>query len=51
MVGDNAVWVPGTDHAGIATQTVVEKRVLAEEGKRRTDFQRRFRRQSPGLEG
>ncbi|MEA2733554.1 MAG: valyl-tRNA synthetase, partial [Humisphaera sp.] len=28
------------DHAGIATQTVVEKRVLAEEGKRRTEFQR-----------
>src|SRR3954447_900445 len=40
MAGDNAVWIPGTDHAGIATQTVVEKRVLAEEGKRRTDFAR-----------
>src|SRR3954467_2221119 len=40
MAGDNTVWMPGTDHAGIATQTVVEKRVLAEEGKRRTDFQR-----------
>src|SRR5437016_2661530 len=40
MRGDNAVWFPGTDHAGIATQTVVEKRVLAEEGKRRTDFNR-----------
>jgi valyl-tRNA synthetase len=40
MAGDNAVWMPGTDHAGIATQTVVEKRVLAEEGKRRTDFPR-----------
>src|SRR5687767_14433859 len=40
MAGDNAVWLPGTDHAGIATQTVVEKRVLAEEGKRRTDFAR-----------
>ncbi|HEX8524471.1 MAG TPA: valine--tRNA ligase [Tepidisphaeraceae bacterium] len=40
MKGDNACWFPGTDHAGIATQTVVEKRVLAEEGKRRTDFQR-----------
>jgi valyl-tRNA synthetase len=32
--------MPGTDHAGIATQTVVEKRILAEEGKRRTDFKR-----------
>src|SRR5829696_8724388 len=40
MAGDNAIWLPGTDHAGIATQTVVEKRVLAEEGKRRTDFAR-----------
>src|SRR5687768_7553677 len=40
MLGDNAMWMPGTDHAGIATQTVVEKRVLAEEGKRRTDFAR-----------
>jgi valyl-tRNA synthetase len=34
------LWMPGTDHAGIATQTVVEKRILAEEGKRRTDFTR-----------
>src|SRR5688500_15061836 len=40
MAGDNAVWLPGTDHAGIATQTVVEKRVLAEEGKRRTESKR-----------
>jgi valyl-tRNA synthetase len=40
MMGDNTEWIPGTDHAGIATQTVVEKRVLAEEGKRRTDFGR-----------
>ena len=40
MEGKNAVWLPGTDHAGIATQTVVEKRVLKEEGRRRTDFPR-----------
>ncbi len=40
MLGDNTLWMPGTDHAGIATQTVVEKRILAEEGKRRTDFER-----------
>jgi len=38
--GFNAMWMPGTDHAGIATQTVVEKRVLQEEGKRRNDFDR-----------
>jgi valyl-tRNA synthetase len=40
MRGFNTLWMPGTDHAGIATQTVVEKRILAEEGKRRTDFKR-----------
>jgi valyl-tRNA synthetase len=40
MQGCNTLWMPGTDHAGIATQTVVEKRVLAEEGKRRIDFGR-----------
>jgi len=40
MRGFNTLWMPGTDHAGIATQTVVEKRILAEEGKRRTDFSR-----------
>jgi valyl-tRNA synthetase len=27
MRGDNTVWLPGTDHAGIATQTVVDKRL------------------------
>ena len=35
MQGRNTLWMPGTDHAGIATQTVVEKRILAEEGKNR----------------
>ncbi|MHC4623602.1 MAG: valine--tRNA ligase [Planctomycetota bacterium] len=40
MQGYNTLWMPGTDHAGIATQTVVEKRLLSEQGKRRTDFQR-----------
>ncbi|MHC4985170.1 MAG: valine--tRNA ligase [Planctomycetota bacterium] len=40
MAGDNTLWMPGTDHAGIATQTVVEKRILAEENKRRTEFGR-----------
>ena len=29
MAGDNAVWIPGTDHAGIATQTVREARAGA----------------------
>ena len=29
MAGDEALWVPGTDHAGIATQNVVEKQLTA----------------------
>jgi len=29
--GDNVLWMPGTDHAGIATQNVVERK-LAEDG-------------------
>jgi valyl-tRNA synthetase len=40
MQGFEALWMPGTDHAGIATQAVVEKRVMKEEKKRRTDFSR-----------
>lgn len=32
MQGYEALWMPGTDHAGIATQSVVEKRMLEEEG-------------------
>ena len=40
MRGFEAMWIPGTDHAGIATQTVVEKRLFNEEGRRRTDFSR-----------
>ena len=39
MQGYNTLWQPGTDHAGIATQMVVERQ-LAEEGKKRTDFSR-----------
>ena len=40
MRGFSTVWIPGTDHAGIATQSVVEKRLLQQEGKKRTDFER-----------
>ncbi len=39
MQGYAALWLPGTDHAGIATQNVVEK-MLAEEGKTRHDLGR-----------
>lgn len=39
MSGYEALWLPGTDHAGIATQNVVEKK-LREEGKSRHDLGR-----------
>ena len=38
--GKNVLWIPGTDHAGIATQNVVEK-TLAKEGLRRQDLGRK----------
>ncbi|MEW5692605.1 MAG: valine--tRNA ligase [Candidatus Hydrogenedentota bacterium] len=38
-LGFNTCWVPGTDHAGIATQNVVEKKLLSE-GKTRESFTR-----------
>ena len=40
MMGDNTLWLPGTDHAGIATQAVVEKRLFELEGKTRYDVGR-----------
>ena len=40
MQQDNALWMAGTDHAGIATQAVVEKRLLELEGKTRRDIGR-----------
>jgi valyl-tRNA synthetase len=39
MQGDNTLWQPGTDHAGIATQIVVERQ-LEREGKTRHDLGR-----------
>lgn len=39
MLGDNTLWVPGTDHAGIATQAKVEA-ALAEEGLSKYDLGR-----------
>ena len=38
MSGYNTLWVPGTDHAGIATQTVVEKKLARERGVTRHDL-------------
>lgn len=40
MRGFEALWMPGTDHAGIATQAVVEKRLKELEGKTRHDLGR-----------
>ncbi|KAA0020461.1 valine--tRNA ligase [Salinicola corii] len=40
MRGNNTLWQVGTDHAGIATQMLVERKVAAEEGKSRHDLGR-----------
>ncbi len=40
MQGFNALWMPGTDHAGIATQSVVERLVMQQEKKTRHDIGR-----------
>jgi valyl-tRNA synthetase len=40
MQGREVLWLPGTDHAGIATQTVVERMTRKEEGKTRHDLGR-----------
>lgn len=40
MEGYNVAWIPGTDHAGIATQVKVEQQLAKEEGKTRYDIGR-----------
>jgi valyl-tRNA synthetase len=40
MQGFSALWMPGTDHAGIATQAIVEKRLKETENKTRHDLGR-----------
>ncbi len=40
MKGDRTLWLPGTDHAAIATQSKVEKEIKKEEGKSRHDLGR-----------
>jgi len=42
MQGRNVLWLPGTDHAGIATQNVVEKQLLAEGASRESLGRERF---------
>lgn len=40
MHGKRVLWLPGTDHAGIATQAVVERRLWTDEKKTRHDLGR-----------
>ncbi len=40
MSGYETLWVPGTDHASISTQLIVEKQLFEKYGKRRKDFSR-----------
>ena len=52
MLGDNTLWMAGTDHAGIATQAVIERRLLELEGKTRHDIgPRRLGAAHLGVEG
>ena len=39
MLGDDTLWLPGTDHAGIETQFVYEKKIK-KQGQSRFDFDR-----------
>jgi hypothetical protein len=50
MRGDNTLWQPGTDHAGIATQIVVERQ-LRRKASRATTSAARIRRKGLGVEG
>jgi valyl-tRNA synthetase len=40
MRGERTLWVPGTDHAGIATELMVDRKLQAEQGKSKRDFSR-----------
>mgnify|MGYP003729811295 CR=1 FL=1 len=40
MQGYSVLWIPGTDHAGIATQIMVEKKLLNETGQTKNDIGR-----------
>src|SRR5215210_8358420 len=40
MLGHRTLWLPGTDHAGISTQIMVERKLKKEEGKSRHDIGR-----------
>ena len=51
MRGDNTLWLPGTDHAGIATQIVVERQLEAARALARTARPREVHRAGMGVEG
>ena len=50
MLGDNTLWVPGTDHAGIATQIVVERQLEAQRHLAPRSRPRGIRRTRVGVE-
>jgi hypothetical protein len=50
MSGYNTLWVPGTDHAGIATQSVVEKKLAKERKVTRHDLGAGPRSEAEGWE-
>ena len=51
MRGDDVLWQPGTDHAGIATQMVVERKLMERQQHRRESGPREIPRGGVGLEG
>ena len=51
MRGKNVLWQPGMDHAGIATQMVVERQLMEKQIHRRDLDARAVRRQGLGVEG
>ena len=51
MLGENTLWLPGTDHAGIATQIVVERQLDAQGRVAPRSRPRRIRRTRVGVEG
>jgi valyl-tRNA synthetase len=51
MRGFNTAWIPGTDHAGIATQIVVERQLDAQKSRAMTSAAKSLRRKGLGVEG
>ena len=49
LKGDSVLWMPGTDHAGIATQNVVEKKLAAEGTDRHAAGKREVHRVGVGM--